>query len=88
MNNNRDEIWGELWELIQSNDCLVADGLDHAIIGVTAGANMQVVYSSALIIHQYMVDGMDAEDAREHFEYNVLGGIPGKDNAPVFLLDL
>jgi|TARA_R110002051_G_scaffold170308_2_gene240914 hypothetical protein len=78
----------ETAQIISDNECLIADGLDHAIIGVTAGANVQAVYSCALIVQQYMIDGMEAEEALEYLHYNVLGGIPGADNAPVFLSDL
>jgi hypothetical protein len=78
----------QLMQTIEENECIIADGLDHAIVGVTAGSNMQVVYSSALIIHQYLLDGMEPSDALEFFEYNVLGGIPGVDNRPVFIDDI
>tara|TARA_R110002074_G_scaffold61250_1_gene147971 strand:- start:116 stop:373 length:258 start_codon:yes stop_codon:yes gene_type:complete len=81
------EDTAQLMQAIEDNECIVADGLDHAIIGLTAGGNVQVVYSSALIIHQYLLDGMEPLDALEFFEYNVLGGIPGAENRPVFLDD-
>ena len=73
---------------IVDNNCLIADGLDHGIIGVTAGANVQAVYSCAILVQQWMLEGMDSDEALEHLHYNVLGARPSGDNAPVFLDDL
>tara|TARA_R110000744_G_scaffold74936_3_gene149434 strand:+ start:438 stop:701 length:264 start_codon:yes stop_codon:yes gene_type:complete len=72
---------------IEENKCNLADGLDHAIIGVTAGTNMKVVYSSALILHQYITEGMEAEEALDNFYFNIIGGNQNGYNDPVFLLD-
>jgi hypothetical protein len=85
--DRRQEQRENLMIQIEENGCIIADGLDHAIIGVTAGANMQVVYSSALILHQYLSDGMDEEEALDVFYFNLVGGNPSGDNSPVFLLD-
>lgn len=85
--DRRQEQRENLMIQIEENGCIIADGLDHAIIGVTAGANMQVVYSSALILHQYLSDGMDEEEALDVFYFNLVGGNPSGENSPVFLLD-
>ena len=85
--DRRQEQRENLMIKIQENECIIADGLDHAIIGVTVGPNMQVVYSSALILHEYLIEGMDEEEALDHFYYDVIGGNPSGDNSPVFLLD-
>ena len=74
--------------MIVDNECVLADGLDHGIIGVTAGANVQAVYSCAILVQQWMLEGMESEEALEHLYYNVLGGMPAGDNTPVFLYDL
>lgn len=85
--DRRQEQRENLMIQIEENGCIIADGLDQAIIGVTAGANMQVVYSSALILHQYLSDGMDEEEALDVFYFNLVGGNPSGENSPVFLLD-
>lgn len=86
--DRRQEQRENLMIQIEENGCIIADGLDHAIIGVTAGANMQVVYSSALIIHQYLNEGMNEEDALDVFYFDLVGGNQSGDNSPVFLLDI
>lgn len=59
-------------------EVLVADGLDEAFIGLTAGpARMRAVYSVERIIEVFMRDGMSEDDAREHLEFNVLGAYVG-----------
>tara|TARA_R110000796_G_scaffold12265_3_gene40681 strand:+ start:653 stop:916 length:264 start_codon:yes stop_codon:yes gene_type:complete len=85
--DRRQEQRENLMIQIEENECIIANGLDHAIIGVTAGANMQVVYSSALILHQYLTEGMNEEDALDVFYFDVVRGNPSGDNFPVFLLD-
>ena len=77
-----------LRQVITENECLVATGLDHAIMGVTAGPNVRVVYSCAALIQRWMLDGWESEEAIEHLHYNVIGSVPGLDNAPIFLDDL
>jgi len=87
--DRRQEQRENLMIQIEENDCIIAEGYNHAIIGVTAGANMQVVYSTALIIHKLLMEGMTEEDALDHFYYNIINGCPSSvDNAPVFLFDL
>jgi len=87
--DRRQEQRENLMIQIEEAELIRADGYDHAIIGVTAGANMQIVYSTALIIHELLMEGLTEEDALDHFYYNIIRGCPSSDdNAPVFLLDL
>ena len=38
----------ELWEQLADNECLLADGFDEAVIGITFGVNAVAVYSVSL----------------------------------------
>ena len=62
---------------------LVADGFDDAIIGVEQ-ASMRLVYSEKRCIETLCLDGMDYEEAIEHFEYNVKGAYVG-DKTPIWV---
>jgi hypothetical protein len=61
---------------------------DHAIVGLVYGYGQEVavLYDEGLIIASLMTDGgMDAETAKEYFEYNTIGAYLG-DATPRFLL--
>lgn len=63
------------------------EGFDDCIAGVTHGAEGGVfVYDVASIIDKLKDQGMAAEDAWEHFEFNIAQGCPGP-TAPVFVYD-
>lgn len=74
-------------ELAQRNDeALLADGLDDALIGAGEhfGSGTRAVYDREKVIDILVKrDGMTADEANEHFEFNILGsGVP---NAPIFV---
>jgi hypothetical protein len=67
-------------------DILKADGLDEAILGVgyKFGMDPVLVYDTEKILKILMErDGMDYEEAREFFDFNILGA--GFDGSPVFV---
>lgn len=66
---------------------LFAEGYDAAIIGIgTHGGIEAVVYDSAKVIAILRRrDGMGREEAKEFFEFNVLGAWVG-ERTPIFLV--
>lgn len=73
----------ELLEMDNENAVLF-DGLEDALIGVGRrfGAEPVAVYDEAKIIDIFVkADGMNEQQAREHFDFNVAG--LGVDHAPV-----
>lgn len=77
----------ELWEQLADNECLLADGFNEAVIGITFGINATTVYSVSKALDILVEDGMSMEDAIEHFEYNVAGSYVG-DKTPIWVYDL
>jgi len=67
------------------DEALFADGLDEAIIGyMQRGATMVALYDANKCIEVFITnDGMSEEEAREHFDFNVLGSWVG-DYTPAF----
>ena len=67
---------------------ILLDGLNDAIIGVVEefGNERRVLYSKDKIIGILMErDGMDASEAEEFYDFNILGLHAGEQNA-VFLI--
>jgi|TARA_R110000824_G_scaffold101998_2_gene242073 hypothetical protein len=77
----------ELWEELESNECLLADGLNDAVVGISYGVEPKTVYSVHKIIEILMEDGMEWEEAIEHFSYNIGGAYVG-EKTPIFIYDL
>ena len=70
-----------------SNDeetAIFYDGFDEAIIGLDL-SSYRVIYSVKKCIETLCKD-MNEEDAREHFEFNVVGGYVG-EKTPIFCSD-
>ena len=66
---------------------LKADGYDDAVIGVCSGCGQpdRLVYDREKIIEILMSrDGMDYEEAEEHFGFNILGSYMGP-TTPLYL---
>ena len=76
----------ELMEALEENECLIANGFDDALIGITMTGEIVAVYSYRKCIEVLMRD-MDEEDALEYFSYNVLGAYVGK-KTPLFIDDI
>ena len=77
-------------EYQELEEILLADGHDHAIIGLVDldfGKRTVVAYSTRLIIEGLMNrDGMSWEEAQEFFDFNIKGAWVGS-NTPVFVQD-
>jgi len=70
------------------NECLLADGLEDALIGISDGPNPVAIYDSELCIKVFMTqDKMSEEDAMEYFYYNTVGCFMG-DKTPIFIKTL
>ena len=75
----------ELMDQLIDNECLLADGYDSALIGITEGANPVAVYDKELCIKSLMdTDDMSEEDAVDFFYYNTVGSYVG-EKTPLFL---
>ena len=67
------------------DEFLKADGFDEAIIGIDE-ATMRLIYSKSKCIEILMSEGLDEEDALEHFSYNIQGAYVG-EKTPIWCLD-
>ena len=75
----------ELLIQLRNNECLLADGYESALIGITEGSNPVAVYDIDLCIKSLVEeDGIEEEDALEHFYYNTVGSYVG-EKTPVFI---
>ena len=78
----------ELLETIIENyndeELLIADGFNEAVIGIDPNSN-RIIYSISKCI-EILVKDMNDEDAREYFNYNVLGAYVG-EKTPMFCDD-
>lgn len=72
--------------LYPEDEFLIADGFDDAVIGVDYGSS-RLIYSCKkcieILIEQ---EGMNEEDAVEHFQYNVAGAWVG-EKTPIWCED-
>ena len=75
----------ELLQELEDNECLLADGFDDALIGITEGMNPVSVYDTDKCIEVLMRDHeMNQDEAVDYFYYNVVGAYVG-EKTPVFL---
>jgi len=75
----------ELMEELTANECLVADGFDNALIGISEGMNPVAVYDVDKCIQVLMEDeGMTDEEALDYFYYNTVGAYVG-EKTPLFI---
>lgn len=66
-------------------ETMTADGLDAAIVGVTEGCDIKVVYDHQKCIEIFQtLQEMTEEEAREWMSYNVTGAYVG-EQTPVFI---
>jgi|GEM_PF-871243 len=76
----------ELKMLLELNECLLADGFDDAIIGISQCNTNKAVYSSKKCIDILRErDGMSEIEAVEFFHYNIVGSHMG-DKTPIFMI--
>ena len=69
---------------LEEHECLLADGFDAALIGISYGANPVAVYEVGMCIDVLMSTGMDTEDAWDFFSFNVAGSYVG-EKTPCFI---
>ena len=82
------EGWDRLMMLLEENECLLADGFDQSLVGVTQGVNPVAIYDVNLMVnHLVDQDGMTEEDAVEHLEFNVVGAYVGEKTPMYVALD-
>tara|TARA_R110002051_G_scaffold158299_2_gene229688 strand:- start:555 stop:827 length:273 start_codon:yes stop_codon:yes gene_type:complete len=78
-------IDSQLLQELEDNDCLIADGFDDALIGITEGNNPVAVYDTDKCIQILMrEDEMNEEDAVDFFYFNTVGAYVG-EKTPLFL---
>lgn len=74
----------DLLSELEEHQCLLADGFDAALVGITYGSNPVAVYEVSLCIQVLIDGGMDLEEAWEWFSYNVAGSYVG-EKTPCFV---
>ena len=77
----------DTWQLLEDEECLIADGFNEAVIGIVYGGQPKAVYSVKKIIDILIEEDMSYEDAIEHFEYNIAGSYVG-EKTPVYVYDI
>lgn len=78
-------IDSQLLQELEDHDCLIADGFDDALIGITEGNNPVAVYDTDKCIQILMrEDEMNEEDAVDFFYFNTVGAYVG-EKTPIFL---
>lgn len=66
-------------------DCLTLHGHDNAIIGIVSQTiSKHVLYHIPTVLENLVNEGMEWEEALEHFDYNIRGSSQG-DSYPMFL---
>lgn len=74
-----------LLQALEENECLLADGFDSALIGITSGINPVAVYDiNQMLTILVKRDKMNVEDALEHLDFNVIGGYVG-EKTPIYM---
>ena len=74
-----------LAEYYDGEELLQADGLDDAIIGIDE-MSMRLVYSVSRVLDILVAGGMDLEEAREYYEFNIAGAWVG-EKTPIWCED-
>ena len=64
---------------------MFADGFDDAIIGICERTNC-VIYSIKKVLEILVEEGMEYEDALDHFGFNIAGSYMG-EMTPIFCND-
>jgi len=72
----------------EDEEILKADGFDQAVIGIgqAFGDNSRLIYSVKKCLEILVGQGMNYEDAVEHFEFNVSGAYVG-ERTPIWCYD-
>ena len=74
-----------LLQALEENECLVADGFDSALIGITSGINPVAVYDiNQMLTILVKREKMNVEDALEHLDFNGIGAYVG-EKTPIYM---
>ena len=77
-----------LMQELANHECLLADGCESALIGISEGPNPVAVYDTELCIKALMDnDDMNPEEAVEYFYFNTVNCFIG-DKTPLFIKTL
>ena len=68
----------------EENECLLADGFEDALIGITEGMNSVAVYDYDSCVHILTEQDMSYDEAVEYMDFNVTGAYVG-EKTPVFV---
>ena len=75
----------QLMQELEDNECLLADGYESALIGITEGANPVAVYDTQLCIKCLMdEDDLSEEDAVDFFFFNTVQAYVG-EKTPIYI---
>jgi len=81
----KDEDWSPLMERLEEEECLLADGFEMALIGITCGSDPVAVYDINKMISVLVNrDEMTYEDAVEFLDFNVIGAYVG-EKTPMYI---
>lgn len=77
--------WIEAKALERDETLVLACGFESAILGVAdIQGHSVVIYSRDRILNSLMLDGLEYEEAVEHFEFNIAGAYVGPQT-PVYV---
>ena len=80
--------WDPLMEALEEEECLLADGFDLALIGITCsphhGEPVAVYDKNKMVSVLVNRDGMTDMEALEYLDFNVFGAYVG-EKTPLFI---
>lgn len=77
--------YDELMIQLEDNECLLADGFDRALIGITVGGNPIAVYDVNRMVGVLVEEeDMTPEDAMDYLGFNVFDAYVG-EKTPIFI---
>lgn len=77
--------YDELMLQLEDNECLLADGFERALVGITCGSNPVAVYDINRMVGVLVEDeDMHPDDAMEYIEFNVIGAYVG-EKTPMYI---
>ena len=87
-NKRKTTMLQEILDSYPEESFLKADGFDNCVIGVCFECDKpRLIYSVRRIISQLTGEGMNFEDAIEHYGYNIAGSYVG-EQTPIWCYDL
>jgi|TARA_R110000803_G_scaffold46425_9_gene97491 acetamidase/formamidase len=79
------EDWDELMLELIEEECLLADGFEIALVGISAGINPVAVYDVNKMVNVLKQrDEMTHEEALEYLSFNVISAYVG-EKTPIFI---